>query len=491
MGNLQARFQDWFNKRLPYFWHNWICAVGSVLVFTSGVLLVLFLLLFVYNQALQRHTNAYVDLIAFLVLPSFVIMGVILLLIGNAVHRSRVAQGETVTSTPQLGGEALLRKSALVAGLTFVFIVGFGTFSYEAYHFTDSNKFCSTVCHEVMSPEATVYAISPHSKVACVKCHIGPGASWFVKAKLSGLRQVVAVIRNSYHRPIAVPVENLRPARETCEVCHMPDKFHGSRLVVRRHFEPDRDNSETYTANVVYIGGPDDSGPGSSGVHWHVDPANLVRYRHTDKKRQDIVEVIQETPEGEVRYLKGGAEDGGTEGEWRTMDCLDCHNRPTHIYEEPEAAVDKVMAAGKLDPGIPWLRRESVRALREVVPGDHTADALAAHLRGVYQAEHPEDLDALEGGLDQAAAELAAILERNVWPAMNITWGTYPTNLSHFDGLDEFGTGGCFRCHNDELEAADGRYIEQDCEKCHNLLAYRESDWTGLGGVDMEVFLTK
>ena len=161
MGNLQARFQDWFNKRLPYFWHNWICAVGSVLVFTSGVLLVLFLLLFVYNQALQRHTNAYVDLIAFLVLPSFVIMGVILLLIGNAVHRSRVAQGETVTSTPQIGGEALLRKSALVAGLTFVFIVGFGTFSYVAYPTSSAPRCVMRSCHP--RPRSTPTRPTPRS----------------------------------------------------------------------------------------------------------------------------------------------------------------------------------------------------------------------------------------------------------------------------------------------------------------------------------------
>jgi NapC/NirT cytochrome c family, N-terminal region len=490
MSTALIRFRSWFNARLPYFWHNWICAAGSVVIFTTTILLFLYLGLFAYNTLLDRTSNAYVDLIGFMVLPGFLIMGMILLLVGNSVHKSRLKRDGPQDEATAIGGEALLKKAAIVGVITFVFALGFGAFSYEAYHYTDSNDFCATVCHTVMAPEAVAYARSPHSKVHCVSCHIGPGAEWFVQAKISGLRQVYAVMTDSYSRPIASPVENLRPARDTCEVCHQPDKFHGARLIVRKHYETDEPNTETITANVMHIGGPDQSGGKATGIHWHVDPANELRYRHTDRKRQNIVEVIQKTPDGEIRYLKSGHEEE-TEGEWRVMDCLDCHNRPTHIYEVPDAALDQAFAAGTLDSGVPWLRKESIRVLLEIQPDENTRQVIADRLTAIYQDEHPDNLDALEASLQSTASVLTNILERNVFPQMKIEWGTYPSNLSHFDGQDELGTGGCFRCHDDEHESETGEYIGQDCDKCHNLLAFREEGWEGLGGVDAESFVTR
>ena len=483
-------FKQWYKSRLPYFWHNWICAAGSILLFTTTILLFLFLCLFLYNAILQRPSNSYLDLIAFLVLPGFFLVGIILLVVGNAIQKSRDLKNPDQVGATEIGGDVLLKKAAIVGVATFVFAIGFGAFSYEAYHYTDSNEFCAKVCHSVMAPEAIAYERSPHSKVHCVSCHIGPGAEWFVQAKISGLRQVVAVMTDSYRRPIPSPVENLRPARDTCEVCHQPEKFHGARLAVRKHFEPDQQNTETITANVIYIGGPDQGGTGASGIHWHVDPANELRYRHTDTKRQNIVEVVQKTPDGEIRYLKSGTEEE-SEGEWRVMDCLDCHNRPTHIYEIPEDALDLAFATGKLDTSVPWLRKISLEVLLEIQPDDQTTKRIEELLLAKYQANHPEDLASLQTQLLGTAEELTRILERNVFPQMKIVWGTYPSNLSHFDGQDELGTGGCFRCHDDEHESEEGDLIEQDCDKCHNLLAYREEGWSGLGGVDAESFVTR
>ncbi len=483
-------FRRWFNARLPYFWHNWICAAGSVLIFLSCLLLFLFLLLFLYNMVLDRSNNPDVDLIAFMVLPGFLIIGIVVLMVGNAVHKSRVKKYGELAGATEIGGDALLKKATIVGAVTFVFALGFGAFSYEAYHYTDSNEFCAHVCHKVMIPEAIAYERSPHSKVKCVSCHIGPGAEWFVQAKISGIRQVFAVMTDSYHRPIASPVENLRPARDTCEVCHQPDKFHGARLIVRKHYEEDEDNTETITANVMHIGGPDQAGGPASGIHWHVDPRNEVRYRHTDRKRQNIVEVVQKTPDGEIRYIKNGSEDE-TEGEWRVMDCLDCHNRPTHIYELPDQALDQAFATGLLDTGVPWLRKEGLRVLLETQPNGNTEQLIAESLVAIYEEEHPDDLEALRAALGPTSAQLTAILERNVFPFMNIEWGTYPSNLSHFDGEDELGTGGCFRCHDDDHESETGEYIAQDCDQCHDLLAYKEEGWGGLGGVDAESFVTR
>jgi hypothetical protein len=376
----------------------------------------------------------------------------------------------------ELGGPEFLRKAVVVGVVGIVGLVALGSFSYEAYHFTDSPKFCMKVCHTVMEPEAVAYQRSPHANVACVKCHIGPGTDWFVKAKLSGLRQVVAVMRNSYQTPIPAPVMNLRPARDTCEACHWPQQFSGSKLIVKQHVEKDEANTPSVTSLVLKIGGQPQPGLRATGVHWHVDPGNEVRYRALDAKRNDIVEVVQKTPEGEVRFLRDDAKPGDTAGEWRVMDCIDCHSRPTHIFETPAGALDRAFTEGLLDSQVPWLRAEAETALLAIAPGTRTADVVAAYLDSLYTADHPEALAALKAVLPGTAAQLATILERNVFPAMAVTWGTYPTNIGHVDMNGDLNDGGCFRCHDDRHASDSGATISQDCDACHSLLSERETD---------------
>src|SRR5262249_37420162 len=134
----------------------------------------------------------------------------------------------------------LLRRGlTLVAAATVMNIVILSTASYKAVEHMDSTQFCGASCHTVMSPEYTAYVNSTHSRVDCVQCHIGPGAGWFVRSKLSGARQVWAVATGSYSRPIPSPVKHLRPARETCEQCHWPQKFQGDKLVVHTKYADD------------------------------------------------------------------------------------------------------------------------------------------------------------------------------------------------------------------------------------------------------------
>jgi len=249
--------------------------------------------------------------------------------------------------------------------------------------------------------------------------------------------------------------------------------------------------TETVTANIVHVGGPDSPGGSAVGIHWHVDRANQVRYRHLDPERQEIVEVVQRTEEGEIRYLKDGAEPDTTAGTWRVMDCLDCHNRPTHVYELPHQALDLTFAMGRLDAGVPYLRRESETVLREVEPDSDTAAKVRDRLLAIYTENHPADLSALEAVLEPTAAELATIIDRNIFPHMEITWGTYPSNLSHFDQDGELGTGGCFRCHSDEHVSESGQVINQDCDACHALLAWQEADWEGIEDVGADAFLRR
>lgn len=473
----RSPFGRWVIQRIPVFYANWITSLGSVLMLVAVMLLLGALGLHVANAAVGRHGNPYVDMIVFMLLPAILITGLLLVLIGAAVQKRREAGGVVLSHSVDVGGGPFVRKVVMVGALAVVALIAFASFGYEAYHYTDSTEFCMKVCHEVMEPEGVAYERSPHANVACVKCHIGPGAEWFVKAKISGLRQVVGVLTDNFRRPVPAPVHALRPARDTCESCHRPDHFLGSQLIVHEHTERDEMNTPSVTAIVLKVGGNPKPGVPATGVHWHVDPNNEVRYRAVDEKREIIVEVVRDTPEGEVRFLSPAAEEYGDEGEWRVMDCIDCHNRPTHIFEIPYRALDEAYAVGRLDPDVPWLRAEAERVLWEVVPGDDTEDALTEALRVIYTSEHPEALDALEAVMVPTVAVLTTILEGNVFPNMNVTWGTYPNHIGHMDLRGDYSEGGgCFRCHNDEHESSDGEVISQDCDACHSIVAERETD---------------
>ena len=474
-------FGNWFSGRIRFYYANWITSLGSVLAMVGVALLGAALVGHLVNMGMGRHTNPYVNMVTFMLLPAMVVFGFVTVGVGVWVQRRREKEPKKHTVAIEVGGPEFIRKAMLVGFLALVALIMFGSFGYEAYHYTDSTDFCLKVCHTVMNPEGVAYERSPHANVACVKCHIGPGADWFVKAKISGVRKVFAVMGGTYERPIPTPVHALRPARDTCESCHRPEQFQGSELIVREHTETDRDNTQSVTAVVLKVGGQPLPGLRATGVHWHVDPGNEVRYRSVDEKREEIAEVIQKTPDGEVRYLADWADPENTEGEWRVMDCIDCHNRPTHIFETPARALDEAFAGGFLDAGIPWLRREAERALMEVQPDEDTPAAIAAFLESAYAEDHPEDLDALRAGLADASEHLAVILERNIFPDMEIVWGTYPSHVGHMglDG-DYQENGGCFRCHDDSHENEDGRVISQDCDACHNIVVERETDLEGL-----------
>jgi hypothetical protein len=336
----------------------------------------------------------------------------------------------------------------------------------------DSTEFCGTTCHSVMEPEHTAYQNSPHARVKCVSCHIGPGAGWFVKSKLSGAWQVVATTFDLYPRPIPTPIENLRPARETCEQCHWPTKFVGDRLKVLTHYGEDEANTEVKTVLLLRVGGV--LGRRSQGIHWHVDPGNRIRYR-SDERRETIHEVELTRPDGTVERFHApgnGPEDGtgtGAEGDWRVMDCVDCHNRPTHIYRTPEKGLDEVLAQGLIDPSLPYVRREGLKALRQDYESHPAArEGIGEALTAFYEESYPDLVRSRAVDIEQAARILADVHNRNVFPDMRVGWGTYPDHIGHMDYP------GCFRCHNDEHATESGEVISQDCETCHTLLAMEE-----------------
>ena len=461
-------------RLLLFLGHNWITGLGAVLTTGAGVTMVGFWIL----EILQlRPVQPYAGIILFMVLPIVFVAGLALMPIGALWHRRRLrARGELPQAYPRidLHDPALRHGAALVGVATAVNVVILSTASYKSVEHMDSVQFCGATCHTVMAPEYTTYLGSPHSRVACVECHIGEGASWFVRSKLSGTRQVFAVTFHTYSRPIPSPVKHLRPARETCEQCHWPQKFHGDKFLVRTKYQSDEANTKLTTVLVLKVGGR--TWQGSVGIHGrHLTDKQRISYTAIDGKRQVIQRVTYlddagRTVEFVSTEVKATPEQLAA-GEQRNMDCMDCHNRPTHVFELPDRAVDRAMFAGEISPDLPFVKKKSVELLKAEYPDQATAAAkIAAGLVDFYKGSYPETYANHRALVETAAQGLVAIYRRNVFPDMKVAWGTYPNNIGHEDFL------GCFRCHDDNHKSADGRTITQDCSACHNVLAMEESN---------------
>jgi hypothetical protein len=318
-----------------------------------------------------------------------------------------------------------------------------------------------------MKPEFTAYQDGPHSRVTCVQCHIGSGASWFAKSKLSGTRQLFAVSFRTYSRPIPSPVQNLRPARDTCEQCHWPEKFHGDKI--RRVFEyaEDEKNTESLTTLQVHVGGGSERLGIAQGIHWHMNVANEVEYIATDDKRQVIPWVRVKDRFGGVReyVAEGTRPEDLAKGERRRMDCMDCHNRPSHpMAATPERAVNELLARGDIPKTLPFVRREAVKALKANYPSEAAADeGISRTLRDFYRSQSPDVYMSQRQDVEKAVNATVNLFRRNVFPEMNVSFGTYSNNIGHMDFP------GCFRCHDDNHKSQDGKKIGQDCDACHKI----------------------
>ena len=371
-----------------------------------------------------------------------------------------------------------------VAVATFLNIMIFGFASYQGVSYMDTTTFCGQTCHTVMAPEFSAYQNSPHSRVECVQCHIGPGAGWFVRSKLSGLRQVVAVTFKTYSRPIPSPVKYLRPARETCEVCHWPQRFSGDKFLVKTNYKDDEKNSALTTALVLKIGGR--TWQGYVGIHGrHLDEGSRIRYVSIDEQRQVIPVVYYTDDKGKtIEYVSSdikATREQLAKGENRAMDCIDCHNRPTHAFELPENAVDLRMERGLIRPDLPYIRKKAVELLKVDYPDRDTAKSrIVDGINNYYRTTYPEIYNTKRALVEQAADNTAAIYLRNVFPDMKVSWGVHPNNLGHNDFP------GCFRCHDGSHTSTDGQTITNDCTACHNLLAVQEENPKVLSDLGMK-----
>ncbi|MBE0604329.1 MAG: NapC/NirT family cytochrome c, partial [Deltaproteobacteria bacterium] len=447
-------------------YRNAISLYGAIIA-GGSLLLILFAVLL---QFTAQKPSPYLGIFTFLIFPAFFMVGAILFLYGmrrESLRRRRAGSDEALPY-PRLDlNDSRQRKRFgyfSMGGIFVAILLAFTT--YNAFLYSESVSFCGTLCHTVMKPEYTAYLVSPHARVRCVDCHIGEGAEWFVKAKISGLRQVAAVTFGSYERPIPTPIENLRPARETCEECHWPAKFFGTQLVQRPHFRYDAKNTPEQISLGVKTGGGSPE-TGGAGIHWHMVMENRITFAAADRKKQEIPLVEVRDPQGRLQVEYLSTEYKGTADQLSRMrrypiDCIECHNRPTHIFIPPETAVDQAMVSGFISPALPWAKKVVVDALaREYPSNDKAHQGLAAEIGGFYQKNHPDVFASRKAAMDNAVAAATAIYDRSVFPEMRVNWQTYPSNISHRNWP------GCFRCHDGKHVSKTGKVLGNGCTTCH------------------------
>jgi len=453
-------------KRLPSLYYNWISIIGTAIAIVS-LSIIAFLFAF---DLVRSHASPYFGIITYMILPVGVILGLILIPVGMLIERRRRRiEVKPLPSRLTIDFTNHSHRNAVIGFLvlTAIFLIGTAVGSYQAYHYTETVDFCGRVCHSIMDPEYTTYQNSPHARVTCTDCHVGEGASWFVKSKLSGAYQVYAAVANVYPKPIPTPIENLRPARETCEQCHWPAKFYGKREKEIHRYQADEGNTRWTYDLLINIGGQEYPGTQHSGIHWHI--ANQVEYIARDTARQDI-------PWVRVTYEDGSQETYNSmweplpdtviaASEKRTMTCIDCHNRPTHIFRSPIQLVDEAIYAGDISPQLPYIKQQAVYALRyDYSRKDSALLSIEQRIRSFYRENYPNVTDTLRAEINQAIATLETAYSENFFPGMNVRWDTHYDNIGHSKFL------GCYRCHNGNMANEGGETITHTCNACHTIM---------------------
>jgi len=442
---------------------HWVSMLGVALVTLAG-----FSWLFALPANIGgREQNPYIGLLVFFAIPAVFFAGLILIPIGILLGKHRVVQ--TLEAIPDR--QAAWRRAGIFFGLmTFANLIIGSQLTYRSVEHMETVQFCGQTCH-VMQPEYMAHTVAPHQQVGCPSCHIAPGAEGWFKAKMAGTNQMVAVAFNSFPRPIESGLESNRlvSSAATCEQCHSRGLVIGSRLHILTAYKPDETNTRTETVLMMKIGGG-----ALGGIHGaHMGPGVSIRYAAQDKKRQSIPWVeYRNSATGATRtYLAADAKsDAPLKFPVFEMQCADCHNRAAHSFEAAETAVDSAIAIGAVAANLPFVKKTGVELLKAVYSSDdEAAQKIPSGLVSFYQQKYPNLAGPRASDIQAAGKQLVAIYQRNVFPDLKVTWGTYPNNLGHGDNP------GCFRCHDDSHATSDKKTITQDCNACHQALAVEEA----------------
>jgi nitrate/TMAO reductase-like tetraheme cytochrome c subunit len=441
---------------------HWLSMLGA-----SLALAVFLCWLFLLPLQIRGHAeNPYIGILAFVIVPLLFFLGLGLVPIGVFLARRQV---RARFLSEVVDRRAAFKRLAIVLGLTTIVNAAVGLqLTYRAVEHMETVQFCGS-CH-VMAPEARSHADAPHAQITCVECHVAPGVGGWVESKMAGTRQLVEVIFNSHPRPIPTALETNRlvPSAETCERCHWRDKPSAVRLRLISKFAEDEANTESQTVLTMMVGGS-----ATGGIHGsHMGPGINIRYAASDKKRQVIPWVEYKDSKGESRTYVAAKASAAEVAALPTfaMQCVDCHNRPSHASDSPERTVDKAIAGGRIPSSLPYIKKQSVEVLKaSYATSEEAAQKIPAAIDAYYERAYPEVYRERGEDIHATGRTLASLYARNVFPDLKVTWATYPDNIGH----DAFP--GCFRCHDEDHATAQGKTITQDCTKCHEAVAMEES----------------
>lgn len=460
--------------KLPHSSQNWLSLIGATIALIS-----LFMIGFLFIISLfLGQGGLYLGLVIYILLPAVLIAGLILIPLGMifTVRKERRVGKVEQPAWPRIDLNDPRHRNAsfifLFGTTVFLFLSALG--SYEAFHFTESVQFCGTLCHHLMEPEYTAYQHSPHAKVACVQCHVGPGADWYVRSKLSGAYQVYATIFKKYPRPIPTPIKNLRPARVVCEQCHWPQKFYAHQLRYETHYLPDEKNTQWDIRLIMKIGAEHSALGLKEGIHWHINPNVKIQYVTPEENAEDIpwIRSINLANGDTIIYRDENSEisDEAVDSlTVHTMNCIDCHNRPSHNYRPPAIFINEAITAGDIPRDLPEIKSISMEILsQEYSTTDSALMSIRESIMNFYRENYEDIYSNKRDLIDKAVTGVQNAFSKYIFPEMRVRWDKYPNHIGH----QEFK--GCFRCHDGSHIAANDKAIPKKCNLCHLISAQGE-----------------
>lgn len=455
-------------RRFPKAFYNTTTLIGAAL----AALMLCVILMLTVIEMLSGQQHPYMGLVTFILLPIFLNFGLVMAVVGYVRAARRIRDHGEEPALPRLDlNVSSHRRTATVVLMGLFMFAGLSAFgSYKAYEYTDSVEFCGQTCHTVMKPEYVAYQGSPHARVSCSECHIGAGATWFVRSKLSGSYQVYSTIFHKYHHPIETPVANLRPARETCEQCHWPRQFYSAKMQGKTYYQSDDKNTRSDLNMLVKIGGGDPRHGATEGIHYHMYIANQISYVTPDKTHETIPYVERRGPDGKLtiyRSTENPLTDAQVSKEKKLLvDCTECHNRPTHIFHHPAQSVDQDLTLGRIPADLPEVKRLAVETLEKPYKTEREAlEGIRTEIGAFYAKSYPQVAAARKSDVERAITQTQQIYSHNYFPEMKVSWKAHPDHIGHMYSA------GCFRCHDGKHVSSDGQVITNNCNACHTILS--------------------
>ena len=471
-------------KLLPKILSNPVSLIGLVIaLFNAGFIVFLSVV-----EAFSSHAHPYADLVIWLILPALVLLGLVLIIVGIRREKRKERAGAPAEHRfPVIDlNDPNRRKTAVLLLTGFLLLSLLYAFAgYKTYEFTESDTFCARLCHIVHTAEDSSHSYSVHAEIACVDCHVGPGAKYFLLYKLKGTRQLFDLLTGRYPRPIPTPVVDLRPSQDVCENCHGPKYQVNQFLQSRTYFLSDKKNTQKTINLLLKMGKADVTTERPPKMHWHYSTTAEIVYAAADNARTKIPWIRVKRLDGKVRvYRVVGAElsdsDAANVGT-RRMDCVDCHNRPGHPFNPPSIILNALLATNLVDPGLPEMKSVAVKALEAEYSSKSAAySGIARAIREFYQKIYPDVASSQQAAIDRSIGELQRAFDRNYDPHMKVSWKNFPNNQGH-----RFSPG-CFRCHDGKHRTDDGIVLSRDCSLCHLLI--ERADAAGAGRPDQAVF---